>query len=111
MLKTVCAALALLAAAPAFAQPPAPAPAAAQAAAPLTVDSPLRDLVLNPKTRPVIEKHMPGFAARLESEQMTAEMFAGISLAGLEHDPHVQGMTPAAITKIGAELAEAQKPS
>jgi hypothetical protein len=73
MLKSACAALALLAAAsPALALPPAPShdgpPAAVLARAVLTVDSPLRDLVLNPATRPVIERHMPGFAGKLESD-------------------------------------------
>jgi hypothetical protein len=37
-------------------------------------------------------------------------MFADITLAGLEHDPHIKGMTPEALAKIGAELADAQKP-
>jgi len=105
MLKAVLIAAALLAAAPALAQVPAAAPAV------LTVDSTLRDLVLNPQTRPIIEKHMPGFAERLESDPELAERFGGITLTGLQHDPHVQGMTPAALAKIGAELAEAQKQS
>jgi hypothetical protein len=108
MLKSACAALALIAATPALAQPAAPAPATA--AAPLTVDSPLRDLVLDPRTRPVIEKHMPGFADKLETDPELAERFGGISLSGLQLDPHVRGMTPAALARIGAELAEAQKP-
>jgi hypothetical protein len=114
MLKSVCAALMLLAAAPAFAAPPPPVAAlsaATQAAAPLTVDSPLRDLVLNPKTRPVIEKHMPGFPDRIETDPELAERFGGVSLSGLQLDPHARGVTPAALAKIGAELADAQKPS
>jgi hypothetical protein len=129
MLKSACAALALLAAAPAFAQPAAPAPApgslatraplASQATpsggglhtASLTVDSPLRDLVLDPRTRPVIEKHMPGFADRIETDPELAERFGGISLSGLQLDPHARGMTPAILARIGAELAEAQTPS
>jgi hypothetical protein len=113
MLKSACAALALLAAAsPALALPPAPShdgpPAAVLARAVLTVDSPLRDLVLNPATRPVIERHMPGFAGKLESDPELAAQFGGISLSGLQQDPHVRGMTPAALAVIGAELAEAQ---
>jgi hypothetical protein len=113
MLKSACAALELLAAAPAFAAPAfaAPGPVGTVAEAPLTVDSTLRDLVLNPKTRPVIEKHMPGFPDRIETDPELAERFGGISLSGLQLDPHVQGMTPAGLAKIGAELAEAQRPS
>jgi hypothetical protein len=119
MLKSACAALALFVAAPAFAQSPTsqpatPAPAATVAgtgAGTLTVDSPLRDLVLDPRTRPVIEKHMPGFPDRIETDPELAERFGGISLSGLQLDPHVRGMTPAALAKIAAELARAQKPS
>jgi hypothetical protein len=109
MLKSACAALALLAAAPAFAQPAAPTPATATAA-PLTVDSPLRDLALNPRTRPIIEKHMPGFPDRLETDPELAERFGGISVSDLQLDPHAKGMTPAILAKIGAELTQAQKP-
>lgn len=112
MLKSACAALlisgALLAAAqPALALPPAPGHVATPAV--LTVDSPLRDLVLNPQTRPVIEKHMPGFPERIEGDPELAERFGGISLSGLQQDPHVRGMTPAALATIGAELAAAQQ--
>jgi hypothetical protein len=110
MLKSACAALALFAAAPAFAAPATPEPAIA-VTGPLTVDSPLRDLVLDPRTRPVIEKHMPGFPDRIETDPELAERFGGISLSGLQLDPHVRGMTPAALAKIGAELAQAQKPN
>jgi hypothetical protein len=111
MLKSACAALALLAAAPAVAQPATPASSAVAMPGPLTVDSSLRDLVLDPRTRPVIEKHMPGFPDRIETDPELAERFGGISLSGLQLDPHVRGMTPAALAKIGAELAQAQRPS
>jgi hypothetical protein len=112
MLKSACAALALLAiaaATPSFALPPAPEHQAIPAM--LTVDSPLRDLVLNPATRPVIEKHMPGFPERIEGDPELAERYGGVSLSGLQLDPHVRGMTPAALEKIGAELAAAQRNS
>lgn len=114
MLKSACAAIALttaalFAAAPALALPPSPSLAATPAI--LTVDSTLRDLVLNPQTRPVIEKHMPGFPERIEGDPELAERFGGISLSGLQQDPHVRGMTPAVLEKIGAELAAAQRPS
>ena len=98
-------ALALVAAAPALAQAPA------RPAVVLTVDSTLRDLVIDPRTRPVIARHMPGFPERIESDPQLAEMFGGITLSGLQHDPHVQGMTPEALAKLAAELAEAQKPA
>ena len=47
----------------------------------------------------------------IEGDPELAERFGGISLSGLQQDPHVRGMTPAALEKIGAELAAAQKPS
>ncbi len=108
MLKSALAALALFViAAPAFAQTPQPAPAAP--AKLLSVDSPLRELVLDARTRPIIDKHLPGFADRMMSDPDVGGMFGGVSLAGLEHDPHIRGVTPEALAKIGAELAEAQK--
>ncbi|MGZ3375579.1 MAG: hypothetical protein ACXU8S_03180 [Phenylobacterium sp.] len=107
MLKPVLAALVLFAAAPAFAQAPAASPA--QAAKILTVDSTLRELVVDPRTRPVIERHMPGFAQRLETDHDVEGMFADISLAGMVHDPHAHGFTPEVLAKMGDELAEAQK--
>jgi hypothetical protein len=109
MLKSAFAALALLVAGPALAVPPPPAPPPPPATAPLTVDTPLLDLVFDARTRPIIDKHMPGFAEKMESNPEIAQMFGGISLAGLQHDPHVKGMTPEALAKLGAELAEAQK--
>jgi hypothetical protein len=111
MLKSALATLVLLAAAPAFAQEPASTQVqAGKPTGPLTVDSTLRDLILDPRTRPVIDKHMPGFADRMINEPELAEMFGGVTFAGLQHDPHVRGMTPEALTKIGAEIADAQKP-
>jgi len=106
------AALALLSAAPAFADPAADAQAAAaKATAPLTVDSPLHDLISDPRTRPVIDKHMPGFAESMMSDPELLQRFGDISLSGLQNDPHVRGMTPEALAKLAAELADAQKAS
>jgi hypothetical protein len=110
MLKSACAALALLAAGPAFAQPAA-VPSAAASSALLTVDSTLNELILNPRTRPVIVRDMPGFVERLESEPEVAQIFGGVRLSDLAADPHVKGMTPEVLAKIGAQLAEAQKAS
>lgn len=115
MLKSACAALVLFsgalfaAATPALALPPSPTLAPAPAI--LTVDSTLRDLVLNPATRPVIERHMPGFPERIEGDPELAERFGGVSLSDLQLDPHARGMTPAVLEKIGAELAAAQRAS
>ncbi len=107
MLKPLAIAAALLLAAPAWGQP-APTPASAPAKT-LTVDSTLRELVLDPRTRKVIEAHMPGFAHRLESDPDVEGMFADISLAGMAKDPHAHGFTPEVLDKLAAELAEAQK--
>ena len=102
MLKSACAALA---------QPAPAAPPAAPAPALLTVDSTLKELILNPRTRPVIVRDMPGVVERMESEPEVEQMFGGVRLSDLPADPHVKGMTPEALAKIGAQLAEAQKPS
>ncbi|HEY0437186.1 MAG TPA: hypothetical protein VGC92_11125 [Phenylobacterium sp.] len=111
MLKILLAAATLwLAADPALAQAPK-APAAAPAGyAPLTVDSTLHDLISDPRTRPVMARRMPGFIERFETDPEMQQMFGDASLSDLLHDPHIRGLTPEALAKIGAELAEAQKP-
>lgn len=107
MLKRLSIIAALALASPAWAQSPAAAPPPAVKL--LTVDSTLRELVLDPRTRKVIEAHMPGFAQRLQTDPDIEGMFADISLAGMAKDPHARGFTPEVLAKLAAEIAEVQK--
>ena len=101
-------ALAVVTAAPAFAADP-PAPAAA--AQPITIDTPLREVVADARTRAVLVKHMPGFAERMESEPEVMQVFGDSSLEEFSKDPHSRGvLTPAILEKFQAWFAEAQKP-
>lgn len=102
-LAALTVALAALTAVPAFAaQPPAK---------PLTIDTPMREILADARTRAVIVKHMPGFAERLESEPEVMQIFGESSLDDLSKDPHTGGViTPAILEKFQAWLTEAQKP-
>jgi hypothetical protein len=115
MLKSACAALALLAAAPAAApaaaQPAAQPASTARAPARLSVDTPIRDLIADPRTRAVLVKTMPGFVERMEAEPEVAQMFGGVSIADMVADPHVKGLTPEVLAKLDALLAKAQTPA
>lgn len=108
MLKTafatsLLAASVLAISAPAAAEPtPAPAPAAAPAAAPKpsTTDTTIGDLLDNPATKAVLDKHMPGFSSNPQ-----VEMARGMTLRA------VQPMVPDQIKvdtldKIDADLAK-----
>jgi hypothetical protein len=101
MLKSAVAALALLAAGPALAAPPAATPASApKVPALLTVDTPLRDLIA--RARSVIGRDMSGFVERLESEPEVAQIFGGVSRTDMMSDPHATGLRPEVLAKIDA---------
>lgn len=99
-----------LAAGPLAAQPkppPAPTPAAAPK---LTIDSTFGDLLSDPRTKAVIDRHMPGFSERLMNDPEVATMFAGVTLAGMAVDPdHGRMFTPQVLEMFTRELAAAQQ--
>lgn len=108
-LAALAIALAVATAAPAFAADPSGAAASAKL---ITVDTPLRDVLADPRTRAVIVKHMPGFAERMEAEPEVMQIFGDSSLDEFSKDPHSRGViTSAILAKFQEWLAEAQKPA
>jgi hypothetical protein len=85
---------AMITAAPAVAQDK-PAPAAAEPAkpAPSTISTPIGELLDNPATKAVVEKHLPGFSAHPQ-----IDMARGISLKA------VQGFAPQITDEILAKI-------
>ena len=103
MIKSVLAAAALAAVSTAAFAQTAPAQdhsghAAAPAAALPTIDSPIKDLLANPATAAVVEKHLPGVSqhpALPQFQDMTLGQVAPMSGGAV---------TPAIITAIDADL-------
>ena len=80
------AALATLAAVPAFAQTPAPAPAAAAAAGPLSVEkTPIGQIITNPAAKAVLEKAVPTIDQYYDQiKEMTLAQVAPMSQGALD---------------------------
>jgi len=80
------AALATLAAVPAFAQAPAPAPAAAAAAGPLSVEkTPIGQIIANPAAKAVLEKAVPTIDQYYDQiKEMTLAQVAPMSQGALD---------------------------
>lgn len=86
------------AAAPAFAQPAADGAAPAASAAPSTAATPLGDLLDNPATRAVLDKHVPEMVS---SPQI--DMARGMTLKSLQ--PYAPNLTDEKLAAIDADLA------
>ncbi|MGH8186207.1 MAG: hypothetical protein ACREUC_06565 [Steroidobacteraceae bacterium] len=77
----------------------------------LGIDTPTLELLENPRTRPVIEKHLPQLAKRMLEDSFAAELLGSSSPRELSIDPHVRGITDAMLKAIQADLAAAQQTS
>ena len=94
--------LALTGAEAALAAPPPPPSAATAAHGRLSIDTPLTDLMADPRTRKVMDRHLPGV-----KDNPHYAMIEGMSLRELA--PMSQGkLTPEALAKIEAELQAVQ---
>jgi hypothetical protein len=103
---------------PAFAQhaPPAKAspagPAATRPAAPAqakyTLETPIHELMEDPRMLAWLDKHFPGLSERM-SDPEVGTLFAGVSIQGLSIDPdHGRALTPEVMAKLAASLEKAQ---
>jgi hypothetical protein len=78
------------------------------AESPLTIDTPVVQLLANPKTRPVVEKRLPQLAKRLLEDQEAAAFLGSSSPRELAVDPHVRGITDELLKALQAGLLAAQ---
>ncbi|CAM3058188.1 Peptidylprolyl isomerase [Sphingomonas antarctica] len=98
-MKAIITILAVALATPALAQTATPAPAAPMAAAKFNLDTPIEQIVADPKAKTVLDADLPGLTTNEKYE-----MFKGMSLnqvAGFAPDK----MTPERLAKTAADLA------
>jgi hypothetical protein len=88
------------------AQSAAPSGAAAQDL--LTIDTPILDLLGDPRTRPVVEKHLPRLAQRLLEDEDAAVLLGSSTPKELAIDPHVRGITDELLARLQSDLVAAQ---
>jgi hypothetical protein len=77
---------------------------------PLTIDTPVIQLLANPQTRPVVEKRLPQLAKRLLEDQQAVTFLGSSSPRELAADPHVRGITDELLKALQADLLAAQEP-
>ncbi len=78
------------------------------AESPLTIDTPVMQLLANPQTRPLVEKRLPQLAKRLLEDQEAAAFLGSSSPRELAADPHVRGITDELLKALQADLLAAQ---
>ena len=103
-MKTIVTILALVLAAPAIAQHAAPVPApaapAASAAAKFSLDTPIEQIVADPKAKEVLDADLPGLTTH-----QAYDMFKSMSLNQVA--PMSQGkMSAEALAKVQADLSK-----
>ena len=76
---------------------------------PLTIDTPVLQLIASPSTKPVLEKHLPKLVKRLVEDQEAAAFLGSSSPRELAADPHVRGITDEILKALQADLLAAQK--
>lgn len=97
--------LAALVAAPALAQTPTAPPSK------YTLETPIHDLMEDPKMLAWLDRHFPGLSERMQDPEV-GTMFAGVSIYGLSIDPdHGRALTPEVMAKLKASLEKAQEPA
>lgn len=96
------AALSLALIAPAMAQPPSDA---AAPAAKITVASPMKDILANPKAKEVLTKYAPMVVEYFASGDGVAMGDAPLNMVAENDQAQAGGLTPENMKKIEAELA------
>lgn len=74
----------------------------------LTIDTPVMQLIANPSTKAVLEKHLPKLVKRLAEDQEAVNFLGSSSPRELSADPHVRGITDEILKALQADLLAAQ---
>ena len=99
--------LALMLAAAALAVGPASAQAPAKPK--YTLETPIHDLMEDPKMLAWLDKHFPGLSERMQDPEV-GTLFAGVSIYGLSIDPdHGRALTPEVMAKLKASIEKEQE--
>ena len=110
-MRTLVLALAVagLMACPVLAQAPPARPAAAAPKPKYTPETPIHELMEDPKMLAWLDKHFPGLSERMRDPEV-GTLFAGVSIYGLSIDPdHGRALTPEVMKKLAAALEKAQE--
>ncbi|TAL30671.1 hypothetical protein [Phenylobacterium sp.] len=87
-------------------------PAAAQptpASPKYTLETPIHELMEDPKMLAWLDRHFPGLSERMRDPEVGA-LFAGVSIQGLSIDPdHGRALTPEVMAKLKVSLEKAQE--
>jgi hypothetical protein len=87
---------------------PAATRPAAPAQAKYTLETPIHELMEDPRMLAWLDKHFPGLSERM-SDPEVGTLFAGVSIQGLSIDPdHGRALTPEVMAKLAASLEKAQ---
>jgi len=86
-----------------------PAPAQAPAKPKYTLETPIHDLMEDPKMLAWLDKHFPGLSERMQDPEV-GTIFAGVSIHGLSIDPdHGRALTPEVMARLKASIEKAQE--
>ena len=87
--------------------PTGPKPAAPTTAK-YTLDTPIHELMEDPRTLAFLDRHFPGLSERMRDPEV-GTLFAGVSIQGLSIDPdHGRALTPEVMAKLAVALEKAQ---
>jgi len=75
----------------------------------LTIDTPVMDLLDDPITRPVVERHLANLARRLQEDEELVQFFGNSTPRDLSIDPHVRGFTQERLMQMARDLTEVQE--
>ena len=74
-----------------------------------TLETPIHDLMEDPKMLAWLDRHFPGLSERM-SDPEVGTLFAGVSIQGLSIDPdHGRALTPEVMAKLKVSLEKAQE--
>ena len=74
-----------------------------------TLETPIHDLMEDPKMLAWLNRHFPGLAERM-SDPEVGTLFAGVSIYGLSIDPdHGRALTPEVMAKLRVSMEKAQE--
>jgi hypothetical protein len=73
-----------------------------------TLDTPIHELMEDPKMLAWLDRHFPGLSERMRDPEV-GTLFAGVSIQGLSIDPdHGRALTPEVMAKLKVSIEKAQ---
>lgn len=74
-----------------------------------TLETPIHELMEDPRMLAWLDKHFPGLSERMRDPEV-GTLFAGVSIYGLSIDPdHGRALTPEVMAKLKVSMEKAQE--